>query len=1357
MISKKKLLFFLVDSQNRSYKWNGTKAVTTAAPSRLQQNPSSWKNITLKFATNQKYFSTLRTFTDPIKLIDDGANIIRDRFVNGNGTEEVMYLVMMRSRPDLGLNRYQLEYKSRIDFSKYKDDPRTGVTINLLQDDVFSLIQANENTPYSIECNSSNPAAIKVLFDGVDLQEKLNYVGLDYDFNLTTAGLNLALPIDYINNDGDSVNVINNSVQPDTFADVKNYINNTSNTNWILSFKGSTAVDVTIKGTLALNCRNNIGSIFTHGEICNIYAAKNTDSYASLSARTPLFSGTLYQGLTQISLNYTITLQPNEKLFIIVVLSGYSTLYGIANFNVKTTGLHFNFNTRPAATIGYALRPLDYLQQLVSKITDGKFTADSNFFRNNNKKVRLSGSSIRGFQDAKIQSSFSDFFTSYNVPYCLSLTVRDGVLWIEPRKSLYNNNNELVDLREVSALEIDVATEYIYSSIQIGYTKQIYNQRNGRYEYNCIHNYKAPINNVINQLSLLSKDRTDSFGVTFLMSHTGKDTTDDKGDKEVFNVMVSDDMGTATGDIQTAIVFNINTFMLDAPIITIPTNGSTVYNTNPTIDGTGQPFKTISIYVDGNIDGTTTADADGNWSYTISNPLETRSQYFSGSHSVSATQTDSTSTGPFSIMSTFIVDTSFTNSLIITAPTNNDSLYNNLPLIKGYGKPGDTITVKVDGTTIGTVVPDNSGYWKLQTTAALSGSTSGTAHTISAVSLLTSATNTILTSVVSVSIALLTSLVQNQTIYSGTPLLKGVAPANSTVNIYIDGGIVSGATVLPDASVTADAKGDWSWLFNLDYDLSTRPSPTHTGSVVPLSDGAHVISTTPDDAEVQFKVSGYKLMRGNNGSGVNDFDSIVLDDYFVPAGVDPTSLPDTLGRFLHPESLFNIIDTTPLRCLRNWDSFINSGLFKRAGQSIKFNGAEMNSNLSTSKNGIVINENADIPIDEMAAPFFIPLWLNFTTKVPETFNDIMTGINNVGYISLSYKGFKIYALPIGTMQMKPAIDGAQQWKLLCSFKTQLSTLLQLNKAGLTINLDKNMIYYSDLNPLHLVQYDFTPPSKYNNVDLYSGWFRDRFLNFAENPDYYQKWQKTDPLVFKIITNGTSTVTFKMYDCASQELVNTYTFNAIASPVSLPNILQQVIVDMSAIPEGKYVFVLYSGTNPIAIAERIFLKEKWPDTYLLEYSNSKDKVDYYFSVGSTPSIRVGAFWMSWEPFSETENYEDEMGDYEILRGIPLKKRTLHTEFIPDWMAIKLNQILLLDNCKIENEHIARTNDSKLEKSEDIQGYPMSNYKIDLVLSENSTGKTFLTPDDAGIHTTLLVLDAAAFGQSEGTIDVIEKNQ
>ncbi|UOQ96787.1 Ig-like domain-containing protein [Hymenobacter sp. 5317J-9] len=102
---------------------------------------------------------------------------------------------------------------------------------------------------------------------------------------------------------------------------------------------------------------------------------------------------------------------------------------------------------------------------------------------------------------------------------------------------------------------------------------------------------------------------------------------------------------------------NTNTFTVDAvppaaPVVTAPANGSTTPTTTPTYSGTAEANATVTVYVDTNPIGTTTANASGNWTLTQPTALS------QGSHTVYAKATDTAgNTGPNSATNTFTVDT----------------------------------------------------------------------------------------------------------------------------------------------------------------------------------------------------------------------------------------------------------------------------------------------------------------------------------------------------------------------------------------------------------------------------------------------------------------------------------------------------------------------------------------------------------------------------------------------------------------------------------------------------------------------------------------------------------------------------
>lgn len=73
---------------------------------------------------------------------------------------------------------------------------------------------------------------------------------------------------------------------------------------------------------------------------------------------------------------------------------------------------------------------------------------------------------------------------------------------------------------------------------------------------------------------------------------------------------------------------------LAAPVITTPPDGSVLKDDRPPIAGTAPPNTTVQVYDDGELMGTATADAQGNWALVPDEPLEP------GEHTVTAVAGD---------------------------------------------------------------------------------------------------------------------------------------------------------------------------------------------------------------------------------------------------------------------------------------------------------------------------------------------------------------------------------------------------------------------------------------------------------------------------------------------------------------------------------------------------------------------------------------------------------------------------------------------------------------------------------------------------------------------------------------------
>src|SRR5580700_10537004 len=160
-----------------------------------------------------------------------------------------------------------------------------------------------------------------------------------------------------------------------------------------------------------------------------------------------------------------------------------------------------------------------------------------------------------------------------------------------------------------------------------------------------------------------------------------------------------------------------------APTIASPANGSTdTTTTEPVISGGGVSGDTVTISIDGTKVGTALV-SNSAWSYTPTSPLS------NASHTISATQ--AAAGGPSSTAATdtftVAVPTAPAAPTITSPASGSTDTTTTEPVISGGGVSGDTVTISIDGTQVGTALVSNSA-WSYTPTSPLSNAS----HTVTA-------------------------------------------------------------------------------------------------------------------------------------------------------------------------------------------------------------------------------------------------------------------------------------------------------------------------------------------------------------------------------------------------------------------------------------------------------------------------------------------------------------------------------------------------------------------------------------------------------------------------------------------------
>ncbi|WP_339031537.1 BapA/Bap/LapF family large adhesin [Salmonella enterica] len=280
-----------------------------------------------------------------------------------------------------------------------------------------------------------------------------------------------------------------------------------------------------------------------------------------------------------------------------------------------------------------------------------------------------------------------------------------------------------------------------------------------------------------------------------------------------------------------------------APGLGTIANGQNTNDPTPTFSGTAEAGATITLYENGTVIGTTTAQPDGAWSVSTSTLA-------SGTHVITAVATDAAgNSSPNSTAFTLTVDTTAPQTPILTSVVddvaggvtgnlaNGQITNDNRPTLNGTAEAGSVVSIYDGDTLLGVTSANASGAWSFTPTTGLNdGTRTLTVTATDPAGNVSPATSgfTIVVDTLAPTVPLITSIVDDvpnntgaigngQSTNDTQPTLNGTAEANSAVSIFDNSALV--------ATVNANASGNWSW------------TPTAA-----LGQGSHAYSVSAADA-----------------------------------------------------------------------------------------------------------------------------------------------------------------------------------------------------------------------------------------------------------------------------------------------------------------------------------------------------------------------------------------------------------------------------------------------------------------------------------------------------------------------------
>lgn len=493
----------------------------------LPNAPKNWRETQVKYARNTKYFGMIRALTVPQEFVKDAAKILRNEFYQ-NGVLGRVRSVIEQSDP--ATQTFRTIYRGIVDFSEFRDS-NNSVSVNTTEDDISVKISAFENTQYEFPVDDD-----WLTFDSqpIRLKESATFL-VPPTFDIQRKGYT---GIDLIANEVLALNTSSKSVQyresgsPNFAFDADWFFNAQTNTTVTFKLKS-------LKGTFT-----KIGDSAPSFAI-GVIKSDGTTAFNLINQTAAPGPNVFNLGEAE----YTTTILAGQSLYLYQFYAGATD---VNSFEYEEGEFYIEYETESVSTPIKGIQAYKLYDKLIQKMngidTGGVYVPypTSTGLLSNliwRRLVITCGDAIRGFDTAKIKTSFTDFYKSINAVCNAGFGMENGTAILEEKAYFFRYGTALDLGDKITNFGLSVYKESLYSSIKAGYPDQTYDALNGRDEVNSQQNYATDMTASTKELDLTSTYRADPYGIEYIrVIKKDKDTTDDKGDNDNFFVYLKEDL-----------------------------------------------------------------------------------------------------------------------------------------------------------------------------------------------------------------------------------------------------------------------------------------------------------------------------------------------------------------------------------------------------------------------------------------------------------------------------------------------------------------------------------------------------------------------------------------------------------------------------------------------------------------------------------------------------------------------------------------------------------------------------------------------------------------------------------------------
>lgn len=464
----------------------------------LSNAPDGWRAQSFEISRDPEYFGILKKFVTDLEFVLNDAKKLREKAFRSGIDGKAKFFI---EKLDQSTWEYYNIYISDIDFSTYEDSI-TKIKVNLIDGGLTAKLQAYKNVKFDIEFDEFDPY---LTLGGVDVLEWANLAAASFTRM--------------------------------TFRYMANYFPSTQLTNYSVVLQGiefrdqsleepDLDYDYTTGDNWMIKSFNFEGEIKISGYfICNgSQEASNGWDFIIRDSSIP--EGVIVKGIAttfntveetfeekRIEFDTTFLVYPGIR-YSLMVTSNSPQNFAIRFCDIIASEVKLEYTqVSPNVTIR-AKKPKKLLKDILNKIDeDDESFVISNILDENEGMLVTSGDAIRNLPEAKIKTSFTDFFDSFHAILSAGISIKHQTMICENVSYFFDDESEIADLGEVKNLKLEPYVKIMHSSIKLGYSKEDYEVAKGREEFNNGQEWSTPIARAQTSLNIVSSYRADQYGI----------------------------------------------------------------------------------------------------------------------------------------------------------------------------------------------------------------------------------------------------------------------------------------------------------------------------------------------------------------------------------------------------------------------------------------------------------------------------------------------------------------------------------------------------------------------------------------------------------------------------------------------------------------------------------------------------------------------------------------------------------------------------------------------------------------------------------------------------------------------------